>query len=64
MLRIRSETLLTRLFTEAGSKHLNVEPVSQEHRDTQTVKDTEPTIYHSQQCDTRSGLRAGKLRGL
>ena len=31
---------------------------------TQTEKDTEPTLYHSQQCDTRSGLRAGKIKGV
>ena len=51
----------TRLFIEAGS--LNVEPLLREHRDTHTYKDTEPTIDRSQQCDTRSGIRAGKIKG-
>ena len=46
----------------APSKHLNVEPLSREHSDTQTEKDTEPTIYRSQHCDTRSGLRADKIK--
>ncbi len=54
----------TRRFTETGSQHLNVEPLSREHRDTQIEKDTEPTIYRSQQCATRSGLRAGKIKGV
>ena len=26
--------------------------------------DTEPMIYRSQQCDTRSSLRAGKIKGV
>ena len=29
-----------------------------------TDKDTDPMIYRSQQCDTRSGLRAGKIKGV
>ncbi len=44
---------------------MNVEPLLPEHRDTHTRvradKDTERTIYRSQQCDTRSCLRAGKI---
>ena len=35
-----------------------------ENRHTQTEKDTQPTIYLSQQCDTRSGVRAGKIKGV
>ena len=31
---------------------------------THTEKDTEPTIYRSPQCDTRSGLRSGKIKGM
>ena len=50
---------ITRGITEAGSQHLNVEFLSREHRYTNTDKDTEPIIYHSPQCDTSSGLRAG-----
>ena len=46
------------------SLRLDVEPLSREHRDTRTEKDTEPTIYRSQQCDTRSGPRAGKIKGV
>ena len=46
----------TRRFTEDGSQHLNVDTLSQEHRD------TEPIIYHSQPCDTRSGTIAGKIK--
>ena len=43
--------------------YMNVELLSQEHRDKQT--DKEPTIYRSQQCDTRSGLKAGgKIKGV
>ena len=54
----------TRLVTEAGSLYLNVEPLPREHRDPPTEEDTEPTIYRSQPCDTRSGLRAGKIKGV
>ena len=31
---------------------------------THTEKDTEPTIYRSPQCDTRSGLRSGIIKGM
>ena len=34
--------LNTRRFTDAGSYHLNVVPLSREHRDTETDKYTEP----------------------
>ena len=34
-----------------------MEPLSREHRDTSTDKGTDPIIYRSQQCDTRSGVR-------
>ena len=54
----------TKRFTEAGSYHLNVEPLPREHRYTHTEKDTEPTIYRSQQWVTRSGLRAGTIKGV
>ena len=40
-------------FTEAGSQHLNVVSLSQEHRDTQPDKETETIIYGSQQSGTR-----------
>ena len=46
------------------SLRLDVEPLSREQRDTRTEKDTEPTIYRSQQCDKRSGPRAGKIKGV
>ena len=36
--------------------------LSREHIDTQT--DTEPTIYCSQQCDTRSTQRSSKIKGV
>ena len=32
--------------------------------DAMTEKDTEPTIYCSQPCDTRSGIRAVKIKGV
>ena len=54
----------TRRFTEGGFYNLNVEPLPREHRDTHTEKDTEPTIYRSQPYDTRSGLRAGQIKGV
>ena len=41
-----------------------MEPLSREHRDTHTEKDTEPIIYRSQPCDTRSGLTADKIKGV
>ena len=41
-----------------------MKPLSRVHRDTHTEKDTETTIYHSQLYDTRSGLRAGKIKGV
>ena len=41
-----------------------MEPLPREHRDAQTEKDTEPTIYRSQQCDIRKGIRTGKLKGV
>ncbi len=34
------------------------------HRSTQIDTDTEPIIYRSQQCNTRSGLTAGKIKGV
>ena len=40
---------------------MNMEPLSREHRDTKTDK---VTVYRSQQCDTRSGLRCGKIKGV
>ena len=59
------QRLFIRRFTEAGSYHLHMEPLSREHRDTQTDKDTEPIIYRSQQCDARSGLiRVNKIKGV
>ena len=39
-----------------------MEPLSREHRDTKADKYTQPIIYSSQFCDTRSGLRAGKIK--
>ena len=54
----------TSLVTEAGTQHANVEPLSREHRYTQTEKDKEPPIYHTQQCDRRSGIRAEKIKGV
>ena len=35
----------TRLFTEAGSWYLNVEPLLRDNRCTPTEKDTKPTNY-------------------
>ena len=55
---------MTRRFTEAGTYHLNVVPLSREHRDIQTDKDTETIICRSQQCDKISALRAGKIKGV
>ena len=55
---------ITRLFTDAGSYRLNVEPLTREHRDAQTNKNTEQIIYRRQQCDTRSGIIAGNINGV
>ena len=41
------KSIIPDFFTEAGSQHLNVEPLSQETY-TQTETDTEPIIYRSQ----------------